>query len=53
MSEDSVLLTESLSSLRPNLHRHCSRMTGSGVDAGDIIQDMFIEVLSGCVPEQS
>jgi RNA polymerase sigma-70 factor (ECF subfamily) len=53
MNEDSVLLTERLSSLRPKLHRYCSRMTGSVVDGEDIVQDVFIKVLSGAVPEQT
>jgi RNA polymerase sigma-70 factor (ECF subfamily) len=53
MNEESVLLTERLSSLRPKLHRYCSRMTGSVVDGEDIVQDVFIKVLSGSVPTQS
>jgi RNA polymerase sigma-70 factor (ECF subfamily) len=32
--------------LRPKLHRYCARMTGSGVDGEDIVQDALIKALA-------
>src|SRR5260221_4402721 len=53
MNDDSVLITERLSALRPKLHRYCSRMTGSVVDGEDIVQEVFIKVLSGAAPRET
>lgn len=34
---------ETISQLRPRLHRYCSRMTGSVMDGEDIVQDVLFE----------
>jgi RNA polymerase sigma-70 factor, ECF subfamily len=39
-----------LSEFRPKLHRYCARMTGSAVDAEDIVQDAMIKALTA-LPE--
>jgi len=33
-----------ITSLRPSLHRYCSRMTGSVPDSEDVVQDALFEV---------
>ena len=32
--------------VRPKLHRYCARMTGSAVDAEDIVQDALMKALA-------
>src|SRR5215469_3604615 len=34
---------ETVSTLRPSLHRYCARMTGSIVDGEDVVQEALIE----------
>ncbi|HEX3104108.1 MAG TPA: RNA polymerase sigma factor [Terriglobales bacterium] len=34
---------ETISTLRPSLHRYCARMTGSAMDGEDIVQEALIE----------
>ena len=34
---------ETISSLRPNLHRYCARMTGSVMDGEDVVQEALFE----------
>jgi len=34
---------ETISSLRPSLHRYCARMTGSVMDGEDVVQDALFE----------
>jgi RNA polymerase sigma-70 factor, ECF subfamily len=34
---------ETISNLRPSLHRYCSRMTGSVLDGEDVVQDALFE----------
>src|SRR5713101_8024641 len=34
---------ETITNLRPSLHRYCSRMTGSVLDGEDVVQDALIE----------
>src|SRR6266481_8759307 len=34
---------ETVTNLRPSLHRYCSRMTGSLLDGEDVVQDALIE----------
>ena len=34
---------ETISTLRPSLHRYCARMTGSVMDGEDVVQDALIE----------
>jgi RNA polymerase sigma-70 factor (ECF subfamily) len=34
---------ETISQLRPRLHRYCSRMTGSVMDGEDVVQDALFE----------
>jgi RNA polymerase sigma-70 factor (ECF subfamily) len=34
---------ETISTLRPSLHRYCARMTGSALDGEDVVQDALIE----------
>src|SRR5262245_1738746 len=34
-----------LEQLRPKLHRYCARMTGSVIDAEDVVQDAFIKAI--------
>ena len=34
---------ETITNLRPSLHRYCSRMTGSVLDGEDIVQDALFE----------
>jgi RNA polymerase sigma-70 factor, ECF subfamily len=34
---------ETISTLRPSLHRYCSRMTGSVMDGEDVVQEALIE----------
>ena len=43
-------LTEALPALRPELHRYCSRMTGSVIDGEDVLQETL---LSACRALQS
>src|SRR5437762_7251387 len=35
---------ETISSLRPSLHRYCARMTGSVMDGEDVVQEALFEV---------
>ena len=35
---------ETITSLRPSLHRYCSRMTGSVMDGEDVVQDALFSV---------
>ena len=34
---------ETISSLRPSLHRYCARMTGSVMDEEDVVQESLFE----------
>ncbi len=34
---------ETVTNLRPSLHRYCSRMTGSVLDGEDVVQDALFE----------
>src|SRR5881296_3851959 len=34
---------ETVSTLRPSLHRYCARMTGSVMDGEDVVQEALIE----------
>ena len=34
---------ETITQLRPRLHRYCSRMTGSAMDGEDVVQDALFE----------
>ena len=34
---------ETVSTLRPRLHRYCARMTGSGMDGEDVVQEALTE----------
>src|SRR3954463_3134989 len=34
---------ETISTLRPSLHRYCARMTGSVMDGEDVVQDALFE----------
>jgi DNA-directed RNA polymerase specialized sigma24 family protein len=34
---------ETITHLRPSLHRYCSRMTGSVVDGEDVVQDALFQ----------
>src|SRR5712692_865297 len=34
---------ETITSLRPSLHRYCSRMTGSVMDGEDVVQDALFQ----------
>src|SRR5580698_11211326 len=34
---------ETITNLRPSLHRYCSRMTGSVMDGEDVVQDALFE----------
>src|SRR5690349_22587248 len=34
---------ETISSLRPSLHRYCARMTGSVIDGEDVVQEALFE----------
>ena len=36
---------ETITQLRPRLHRYCSRMTGSVMDGEDVVQDALFEVI--------
>jgi RNA polymerase sigma-70 factor (ECF subfamily) len=38
---------ETISHLRPNLHRYCSRMTGSVLDGEDVVQDALFQAYRG------
>jgi RNA polymerase sigma-70 factor, ECF subfamily len=38
-----VAFLETVSTLRPSLHRYCARMTGSVMDGEDIVQEALIE----------
>ena len=38
-----VAFLETITSLRPRLHRYCSRMTGSVFDGEDVVQDALFE----------
>src|SRR6266851_3990226 len=38
-----VAFLETISQLRPSLHRYCSRMTGSVLDGEDVVQDALFE----------
>src|SRR5712691_4188965 len=38
-----VVFLETISQLRPRLHRYCSRMTGSVMDGEDVVQDALFE----------
>src|SRR5260221_14785788 len=34
-----------LVAMRPKLHRYCARMTGSGIDGEDVLQDAMIKAV--------
>jgi RNA polymerase sigma-70 factor, ECF subfamily len=34
---------ETISTLRPSLHRYCARMTGSVMDGEDVVQEALFE----------
>ena len=36
-----------LGELRPKLHRHCARMTGSAIDGEDVVQEALVKALEG------
>jgi len=36
---------ESLSLLRPKLHRYCARMIGSAIEAEDVVQETFVKAI--------
>ncbi|WP_433965354.1 sigma factor [Tunturiibacter gelidiferens] len=38
---------ETITQLRPRLHRYCSRMTGSVMDGEDVVQDALFEAYRG------
>jgi RNA polymerase sigma-70 factor, ECF subfamily len=38
-----VAFLETISALRPSLHRYCARMTGSVMDGEDVVQDALFE----------
>ncbi len=38
-----VTFLETITSLRPSLHRYCSRMTGSVMDGEDVVQDALFQ----------
>src|SRR5712691_10105018 len=38
-----VAFLETISQLRPSLHRYCSRMTGSVLDGEDVVQDALFQ----------
>jgi len=38
-----VAFLETISTLRPSLHRYCARMTGSVMDGEDVVQEALIE----------
>jgi DNA-directed RNA polymerase specialized sigma24 family protein len=38
-----VAFLETITHLRPSLHRYCSRMTGSVLDGEDIVQDALFQ----------
>ena len=37
---------ETISPIRPRLHRYCARMTGSITDGEDVVQDALFRALS-------
>jgi RNA polymerase sigma-70 factor, ECF subfamily len=41
-----------LERLRPRLHRYCTRMVGSVLDAEDIVQDALVRVLESPAPDR-
>jgi RNA polymerase sigma-70 factor, ECF subfamily len=41
---------ETVSHLRPSLHRYCARMTGSVTDGEDIVQETLVEALPEARP---
>ncbi len=40
---------ETVTNLRPSLHRYCSRMTGSVLDGEDVVQDALFEAHNRCI----
>src|SRR5271155_5426343 len=38
-----VAFLETITHLRPRLHRYCARMTGSALDGEDVMQEAFFE----------
>src|SRR3954466_12454781 len=38
-----VAFVETISTLRPSMHRYCARMTGSVMDGEDVVQEALIE----------
>src|SRR5512132_404767 len=38
-----VAFLETISTLRPSLHRYCARMTGSVMDGEDVVQEALFE----------
>ncbi|MBV9678201.1 MAG: RNA polymerase sigma factor [Acidobacteriaceae bacterium] len=38
-----VAFLETITNLRPDLHRYCSRMTGSVLDGEDIVQEALFQ----------
>src|SRR5437879_9919174 len=38
-----LAILETITNLRPSLHRYCSRMTGSVLDGEDVVQDALFE----------
>src|SRR5213080_92204 len=38
-----VAFLETVSTLRPSLHRYCSRMTGSVLDGEDVVQEALFQ----------
>src|SRR5262244_3702118 len=43
--EDREPFDRLLGELRPKLHRYCARMTGSAIDADDIVQEVAVKAL--------
>ncbi len=37
---------ETISTLRPSMHRYCARMTGSVMDGEDVVQEALIEAMT-------
>src|SRR5437867_11142798 len=42
-----LALLETITNLRPSLHRYCSRMTGSVMDGEDVVQDALFHLAPG------
>ena len=41
---------ETITNLRPSLHRYCSRMTGSVLDGEDVVQEVFLALFRHLQP---